>query len=184
MKKTLIALLLLVLFGGGHYLYQRLVYAELPREIHQLDQTISRENEKLIAAQIIAGELQQVTQLIEGNLALSLKDSLAEDASMPFMDYMTDLLQEMDVRLVRIQPGQRVNMADYIKTPYILDVETSYANMVDFLNRIEKSDRLVTVEEFELANSVKRSEESVKRGDIDRRPLAITISTLTLLKHR
>ncbi len=184
MKKTITALLILVVFGLGHYLYHRLVYAELPRQIRQLDMTISRENEKLIAAQIIARELQQVTRLIEGNLALSLRDSLAEDASMPFMDYVTDLLREMDVRLIRIQPGQRVHMADYIKTPYVLEVESSYANMVNFLNRLEKSDRLVTVETFELSNSVKRSEESVQRGDIDRRPLAITISTLTLLKHR
>lgn len=184
MKKTLIALLILLIFGGGHYIYQRVVYSELPREIRQLDKTIARENEKLIAAQIIASELQQVTRLIEGNLALSLKDSLAEDASMPFMDYVTDLLDEMDVRLVRIQPGQRIRLADYIKTPYTLDVEASYANMVNFLNSLEKSDRLVTVEKFDLANSVKRSEESVKRGDIDKRPLAITISTLTLLKHR
>lgn len=184
MKKTITALLILVVFGLGHYFYHRLVYAELPRQIRQLDMTISRENEKLIAAQIIARELQQVTRLIEGNLALSLRDSLAEDASMPFMDYVTDLLREMDVRLIRIQPGQRVHMADYIKTPYVLEVESSYANMVNFLNRLEKSDRLVTVETFELSNSVKRSEESVQRGDIDRRPLAITISTLTLLKHR
>ena len=77
-----------------------------------------------------------------------------------------------------------MRLADYIKTPYTLDVETSYANMVNFLNSLEKSDRLVTVEKFDLANSVKRSEESVKRGDIDKRPLEITISTLTLLKHR
>lgn len=184
MKKSLIAVLILAIFGVGHYLYQRLVYSQLPGTIRHLDMTISRENEKLIAAQIIARELKQVTRLIEGNLALSLRDSLAEDASMPFMDYVTDLLREMDVQLVRIQPGQRVHMADYIKTPYVLEVETSYANMAKFLNRLEKSDRLVTVEKFELSNSVRRSEESVKRGAIDRRPLAITISTLTLLKHR
>jgi hypothetical protein len=165
MKKTLLALLILLVFGGGHYLYQRLVYAELPRRIGQLDKAISHENEKLIAAQIIARQLQQVTRLIEGNLALSLKDSLAEDASMPFMNYVTDLLQKMNVRLVKIEPGQRVNM-------------------VSFLNQLEKSDRLVTVEEFDLSNSVKRSEESVKRGAMDQRPLTITISTLTLLKHR
>ncbi|MBM3324606.1 MAG: hypothetical protein FJY66_02960 [Calditrichaeota bacterium] len=184
MKRLLLALLLLLIFGGSHYLYQRLVYAELPPRLYQLDKAIRLENEKLIAAQIIERELQQVTRLIEGNLALSLQDSLAEDASMPFMNYITDLLQEMRVRLIRIEPGQRVNMADYIKTPYLLEVETSYANMVNFLNRLEKSDRLVTIESFELSNSVKRSEESMKRGVMDERPLTITISTLTLLKHR
>jgi Tfp pilus assembly protein PilO len=184
MKKVLIALLILLVFGGGQYLYQRLVYAELPRRINQLDKAISAENEKLIASQIIASELQQVTRLIEGNLALSLKDSLAEDASMPFMNYMTDLLRQMNVRLIKIEPGQRINMADYIKTPYSLEVETSYANMVNFLNRLEKSERLVTVEEFELSNSIKRTEESMKRGGFDQRPMSITISTLTFLKHR
>jgi hypothetical protein len=178
MKKVLIALLILLVFGGGQYLYQRLVYAELPRRINQLDKAISAENEKLIASQIIASELQQVTRLIEGNLALSLKDSLAEDASMPFMNYMTDLLRQMNVRLIKIEPGQRINMADYIKTPYSLEVETSYAN------RLEKSERLVTVEEFELSNSIKRTEESMKRGGFDQRPMSITISTLTFLKHR
>jgi hypothetical protein len=56
--------------------------------------------------------------------------------------------------------------------------------MVNFLNRLEKSERLVTVEEFELSNSVKRSEESMRRGGFDQRPMSITISTLTFLKHR
>jgi Tfp pilus assembly protein PilO len=97
---------------------------------------------------------------------------------------MTDLLRQMNVRLIKIEPGQRINMADYIKTPYSLEVETSYANMVNFLNRLEKSERLVTVEEFELSNSIKRTEESMKRGGFDQRPMSITISTLTFLKHR
>ena len=89
MRKAIAALILLIIAAGGFYYYLKLVYKQKPGIVRELDEEIRVENEKLIAAQIIASELKQVTRLIEGNLAQSQRDSLAEDASLPFMNQLT-----------------------------------------------------------------------------------------------
>jgi Tfp pilus assembly protein PilO len=184
MRKVLVAMLLLAVAGLGFYYFQKLVYSPKPAQVKEMDRTIQQENEKLIAAQIIANELKHVTKLIEGNLAQSARDSLAEDASLPFMNQITDLLRTHGINLVAIEPGTRKNFADYIQTPYTLDVETSYKSLVDFLNDVEKSNRLVTVDHMDLNSTVKRVQALAKNGKLDKRPMSITLSTLTLIKHK
>jgi Tfp pilus assembly protein PilO len=184
MKKILFAILLLALAGGSFYYYQKYVYTKKPAKIRELDKAIQVENEKLITAQIIANELQQVTKLIEGNLAQSARDSLAEDASMPFMDQVTDILRKYDIHLKSIEPGHKKNFADYIQTPYTMEIEANYKALVSFLNDLEKTNRLVTVDNLDLVSNIKRVQQLAKDGRIDIRPITITISTLTLLKHK
>lgn len=184
MKKTLFALILLFLAAGSFYYHQQYVYRPKPLKVRELDRQIQQENEKLISAQIIANELQQVTRLIEGNLAQSARDSLAEDASLPFMNQVTDILREHGIHVISIEPGRRRNFADYISTPYTMEVETSYKALVDFLNDVEKSNRLVTVDRLELNSTVKRVQQLAKDKKFDKRPMTITLSTLTLIKHK
>jgi Tfp pilus assembly protein PilO len=184
MKKILFALLLLGIAAGSFYYYQKVIYKEKPIKVRELDKAIQVENEKLITAQIIANELKQVTKLIEGNLAQSARDSLAEDASMPFMDQVTDILRKYDIHVKSVEPGRRKNFADYIQTPYNLVIETSYASLVNFLNDVEKNNRLVTLDILNLSSTIKRVQQLAKEGRIDVRPMSITLSTLTLLKHK
>jgi len=184
MRKTIAALIVFLIVAGGFYYYQDRVYKPKPAKIRELDISIQQENEKLIAAQIIAGELKQVTSLIEGNLAQSARDSLAEDASLPFMDQLTDVLRTHEIELIRIEPGRRKNFADYIRIPYKMELIADYAALVDFLNDMEKSNRLVTVDDFELSGSVKQFQMLAKEGKIEKRPVEISLSTLTLIKQR
>jgi Tfp pilus assembly protein PilO len=184
MKKTIIALVLLLIVAGGFYYYQNAVYRTKPQKVRDLDVEIQKENEKLIAAQMIASELKQVTKLIEGNLAQSARDSLAEDASLPFMNQMTDVLRQHEIDLVRIEPRARKTHASYIETPYELEIITSYKSWVNFLNDIEKSNRLVTVDKFELSSNVKQFQALAREGKIEKRPVSMTVSTLTLIKQR
>ncbi len=184
MKKVLFALLLLAIAGLGFFYYRKFEYAPLPAKVKELDRQIQQENEKLIAAQIIANELKQVTRLIEGNLAQSARDSLAEDASLPFMNQVTDIMRAHDIHVISIEPGTRKNFADYITTPYTLEVETSYKSLVSFLNDVEKSNRLVTVDKIDLVSTVKKVQALAKERKFDKRPMTITLSTLTLIKHK
>lgn len=184
MRKVFVALLLLAVVGVGFYYFQKTVYRPKPAKVKELDRTIQQENEKLISAQIIANQLKHVTKLIEGNLAQSARDSLAEDASLPFMNQVTDILRAHNINLISIDPGPRRNFADYIATPYVLDVETDYKSLVNFLNDVEKSNRLVTVDRVDLNSTVKRVQAQAKAGKLDKRPMSITLSTLTLIKHK
>ncbi len=186
MKRNLIMLALLVLFGGAAWGYQNWIYSNYPSEIRQLDRTIQLRDEKLISAQIIHQQLDLVANLIEKNLAFSKRDSLAEDASLPFMEYTTAIMNELEMKLVKLEPGKRSARLDYVRTPYTLTIESSYDKLGKFINQLEKSERLITVEQFEIDNAVRKSSSQMERagGDLSSKVMTVKISTLTLIKQR
>lgn len=185
MKKNLLMLAVLVLFGGGIWGYYQFVFPEFPKQIAQLNRTIQLRDERLISAQIIHSQLDLVANLIEKNLAFSKADSLAEDASLPFMEYITDLLKQLEIKLIKMEPGKRSARLDYVRVPYTLVVEASYEKLGKFINMVEKSERLITIEQFEIDNSVRKSGAQMeKASDIHSHPVTMRISTLTLIKQR
>jgi Tfp pilus assembly protein PilO len=185
MKRNFILLIILILFGGGAWSYFHWIYADYPQRIRQYDRTIQLRDEKLISAQIIHQQLDLVANLIEKNLALSKSDSLAEDASLPFLEYITGILKELEIELVKLEPGKRSARLDYVRTPYVLTIKASYGKLGKFINRLEKSERLVTVEQFEIDNAIRKSgARDIKETDLSLHTVIIRISTLTLIKQR
>jgi len=183
-KKNLYMLILVLVFGFGAYFYYNFVYVEQPRKIRRLKSDITVMNEKLISAQILARELDLVAKLIEKNLALSAKDSLAEDASMPFLNDITEIMNDLGIKLLRMDPGLKINMRDYIKTPYKMRIECTYEELGMFINRMEKSERLITVEGFEIDNAIRKIKdrrEKMERPNTHR--VDVSVSTLTLIKR-
>jgi len=176
---------LLVLFGGAAWGYQNWIYTKYPSKIRQLDRTIQLRDEKLISAQIIHQQLDLVANLIEKNLAYSKSDSLAENASLPFMEYITTIMNELEIKLVKLEPGKKSARLDYVRTPYTLTIESSYDKIGKFINQLEKSERLITVEQFEIDNAVRKSgAQAEKAGDLSAKTMVLRISTLTLIKQR
>jgi len=184
MKKILMLLLIALVFGGGFWLYYNLVYLKIPVQISELDRKIRTENERLISAEILSQELKLVAQLIERNLATSAQDSLAEDASMPVLNFVTGLLRQLDIKLISLEPKKRRAQVDYIKTPYALSVECSYEKFGKLITELEKSERLISVESFVVDNGFRRgmAGSSQARASEDRL-FEMEISTLTLIKH-
>ncbi len=185
MKRNLILLIILLLFGGSAWSYFNWVYADYPQRIRQYDRTIQLRDEKLISAQIIHQQLDLVANLIEKNLAVSKSDSLAEDASLPFLKYITEILAELEIKLIKLEPGKKSARLDYVRTPYTLTIDASYKKLGSFINRLEKSERLITVEQFEVDNAIRKSGARTERdADLSSHILALRISTLTLIKQR
>mgnify|MGYP001186618455 CR=1 FL=1 len=185
MKRNLILLALLVLFGGGAWAYQNWVYSNYPATIRQLDRTIQLKDEKLISAQIINQELDLVANLIDKNLALSKSDSLADDASLPFMEDITEIMENLEITLLKLEPGKKSARLDYVRTPYTLTLQSSYEQLGKFINEMEKSERLMTVEQFEIDNAVRKSNAQVERfSDVSQKVITVRVSTLTLIKQR
>jgi Tfp pilus assembly protein PilO len=185
MKKILMLLLIALVFGGGFWLYYNMIYVKIPVRVAELDRQIQAENEKLISAEILAQELELVSQLIERNLATSAQDSLAEDASMPFLNYVTNLLRQLDIKLISLEPKKRRAQLDHIKTPYALAVECSYEDFGKLVTELEKSERLISVESFIVDNGFRKaSTRESKRRDLEDRLFEVEISTLTLIKHQ
>ncbi len=185
MKKNIAMLIILVLFGGSAWGYYNWVYSEYPSTLRQLDRNIQLRDEKLISAQIIHQQLDLVSNLIEKNLALSKSDSLAKDASLPFLEYITGILNELEVKLTKLEPGKRSARLDYIRTPYTLTMNVSYKKLGKFVNRLEKSERLITIEQFEIDNAVRKSGMAMTQNDDPRaHETVMKIATLTLIKKR
>lgn len=184
MKKVIYLLLLTLVFGLGLFFYYRFEYPKLPREIDSLNRRIEAKNEKLISAQILAQELDLVANLIDRNLAISKEDSLAQDASLPFLEYITRKINEHHIVLVELEPAKRpMARHDYVRTSYKVIVDCTYEEFGKFVNDLEKSDRLITVEDFEVNNLPGQVESRQDRRSWDSHLFEITISTLTLIKH-
>jgi Tfp pilus assembly protein PilO len=185
MKKNLILLLIALVFGGGFWYYYNMVYQNFPDQIGELDRRIHLENEKLISAEILAQEMRMVAELIERNLAVSSQDSLAEDASIPFLNYLTNVLQDLDIKLISLEPKKRRTQVDHIKTPYGMSVECSYEDFGKLVTTLEKSERLITVESFLVDNGLRKSAgyEKEMRNPEDH-IFEMEISTLTLIKRQ
>ena len=187
MKRNLIMLAILILFGGSAWGYLNWIYSEYPQKIRQFDRTIQLRDEKLISAQIIHQQLDLVANLIEKNIAFSKQDSLAEDANLTFLKYITGILDELEIELKKLEPGKKSARLDYVRTPYVLTVNASYQKVGKFVNRLEKSERLITVEQFEIDNAIRKSgtrRVDTRHVDLSAHDLTIRISTLTLIKQR
>ena len=191
MKDNLIILVLFLALLLGNYFYYTTVIVPQPQEIKTLQTQIDEKNKQLLAAQILAEKREGVTQLIKNNLIADLNDSLAEKASVPFLRYLTKHMDELDIKLVSVNPLAVVGTLDpvtqlqkeYIEVPYEVKILASYEELGKFLDILEKSPHLIKVATFSVSNEIDQSsynEEIV--GKPKQHPVSLQINTIAILK--
>ncbi|RMF07227.1 MAG: hypothetical protein D6762_07990 [Candidatus Neomarinimicrobiota bacterium] len=153
-----------------------------PRQIRALEDEQAELNEQLISAQILANKLDRVYTLFEENLALSLRDSLAEDASIPFIDDLTEMLDRQGISLESIKPKERVEKGNYIMSPYQLLIRCTFEQLGEFMAELERSPRLISVDEFTVNNGIERIKNITREEDLETQLVELNLSTLTLVK--
>ena len=89
-KRNIILFAGFILLTLSYWLSASFLIAEKPFEIKVLEEEQQELNENLISAQILASQLDRVFTLFQENLALSKADSLADDASLPFLNNLTN----------------------------------------------------------------------------------------------
>jgi len=104
MKKNLILSGLLVAYILGFWIYYKDVIEPQPTVIVELQMKLSEKKRQLLSAQIISKNLQNVNDLIQYNLVEDLSDSLAKSASIPFLKYLTRIMDQLDIILISMQP--------------------------------------------------------------------------------
>ncbi len=137
-KRNIILFGALVLLTISYWSSASVLIGEKPFEIRLLEEEQEELNENLISAQILASQLDRVFTLFQENLALSKADSLADDANMPFLNSLTDILDDLDIKLLGIKPKQRVDKITYFKAPYIITLECTFEQFGMFLSEIER----------------------------------------------
>ena len=99
-KRNIILFGALIVLTISYWLSSTFFIADKPFEIKLLEQEETELNENLISAQILASKLDRVYTLFQENLALSQQDSLAEDASLPFLNSLTDILDDLNILII------------------------------------------------------------------------------------
>ena len=157
---------------------------EKPFEIRLLEEEQEELNENLISAQILASQLDRVFTLFQENLALSKADSLADDANLPFLNSLTDILDDLDIKLLGIKPKPRVDKITYFKAPYLITLEGTFEKFGLFLSEVERSPRLITVDEFEVKNGIERIMANTEEEKLLEQEFVVNLSTITLVKSK
>ena len=183
-KRNIILFGSMILLTLSYWVSASLLIGEKPFEIRVLEEEQQELNENLISAQILASQLDRVFTLFQENLALSKADSLADDASLPFLNNLTDMLEELDIKLLGIKPKPRIDKMTYFKAPYIITLECSYEQFGLFLSEIERSPRLITIDEFEVKNGIERIKANTNEDKLINQEFVVNLSTITLVKSK
>ena len=183
-KRNIVLFGCLIVLSLSYWLSASFLIGEKPFEIRVLEEEQQELNENLISAQILASQLDRVFTLFQENLALSKADSLADDASLPFLNNLTDMLEDLDIKLLGIKPKPRIDKITYFKAPYIITLECSYDQFGKFLTEIERSPRLITIDEFEVKNGIERIKANTDEERLLFQEFVVNLSTITLVKTK
>ena len=183
-KRNIVLFSCLIVLSLSYWLSASFLIGQKPFEIRVLEEEQQELNENLISAQILASQLDRVFTLFQENLALSKADSLADDASLPFLNNLTDMLEDLDIKLLGIKPKPRIDKITYFKAPYIITLECSYDQFGKFLTEIERSPRLITIDEFEVKNGIERIKANTDEERLLFQEFVVNLSTITLVKSK
>ena len=183
-KRNIILFGALILLTISYWASASVLIGEKPFEIRLLEEEQEELNENLISAQILASQLDRVFTLFQENLALSKADSLADDANLPFLNSLTDILDDLDIKLLGIKPQPRVDKITYFKAPYLITLECTFEQFGMFLSEIERSPRLITVDEFEVKNGIERIKTNTEEEKLLEQEFVVNLSTITLVKSK
>ena len=100
------------------------------------------------------------------------------------MNNLTDILDELDITLMGIKPKPREDKRTYFKAPYIITLECTFEEFGKFLSEIERSPRLITVDEFEVKNGIERIKANTDEERLLYQEFVVNLSTITLVKSK
>lgn len=176
--------LVLIMLTISFWLTFNWLLGDKPLTLKSMELEQQELNEQLISAQILAKKLNQVYTLFEENLALSKSDSLAEDASLPFLKQLNETMDNTGIILMNVRPKPRVEKANYIQTPYELIIKCTYDQLGKFMAEIERSPRLITISEFHIKNGIERVKRTTREEDLTTQIVEIHLATLTIVKSK
>ena len=182
MKRNYILAAALVLFIILSWVELSIVYASKPDDVIDLEGDQKKANEKLISTRIIDRGLDKVHKLFDKNLASSKNDSRNQEASMEFLDELTDILNKHDIKIIKIKPKTKVKTGKYTYIPYDLEIRCSYDLFGILVSELEKNARMINIDGFRLFNKMEKVSSKRNLQSILENKIEMKISTITLNK--
>lgn len=155
-----------------------------PESILNLEDKQKAVNEKYITAQILSQSLDNVYSLFESNLSFNSNN---KDDSNEFMDYLTDVLYELGINHIETKYPERNDIeqsGNYIFTPYTLEIECDYERFGELIAELERSERLIIVNEFNFNNTPENVRRTGSKNRLPDARITMEIATITIKKSK
>ena len=184
MKRNISLLSVFLIFLLGSYFQHELMDKKLEK-LSDLKAEQKKVNERFISADLLSKNLNRVLDLFNKNLALTIGDSKNDEASMPFLDNLTDLFVSLGIEVLDIKPvskEKRGSKNTYI--PYKLELMCTFQEFANLVNDLERNERLIVIDEFQFFNNIEKLSRKQDPESIMNHKVELIISTVTLNKTR
>ena len=182
MNRNYILIAILSFFTILFWVEINFIFGSKHDTILDLEDEQSNANEKLISTRIIASGLDKVYTLFEKNLAANRNDVINEEASIHFLDKLTDIVTKNEIKLINIKPKSKVKSGKYTYIPYELEIKCSYDKFSKFVSELEKNERLINIDGFRYFNKMDKLSSKKDLSSILENKIEMKISTITLNK--
>ncbi len=155
--------------------------SEKPSIIRGLEKTSKSAQERFNAAEILNSEMKHMYNIFEANL-VTKENQIDKDASIEFLDSLTDVIEKLNIAVLSIKPQKKVEKGKYTYIPYDLDVRCSYEKFGKLISALETNDRLIQIDEFKLLNNVEKISKRKGLNDLMNHNIEMKISTISINK--
>ena len=184
MKRNIILLSIAIIFIVSSFLLRTLMFSNKPEQVTDLEGIQKTANERYITAQILSQSLDNVYRLFEVNLASGKNDKLNEEASVEFINVLTDILYELKVDVIEIKPAEKYNSGKYTYIPYKLKLSCDFEKFGKLVSELERNERLIEISEFEYTNSPENVRRTSELTELPNSIIEMEIATITLNKSK
>ena len=146
----------------------------------EIDQ--KKANEKFITAQLLSSSLNRVYQIFIQNLTFNNKGKSEKNDSIDFLNYLTDLLNKLEIKILSIKPKSSEKRGKNLYNPYEIDIKSSYGKFGKFITQLEQTTRLIEIEEITLNNGLERIRSTNRGEQLQTQDYTLIISTISLNK--
>ena len=182
MIRTIILFTFSVLIFSAIQIGNNFYFNEKPDIIMDLGIDQKKANEKFITAQLLSSSLNRVYQIFIQNLTFNNKGKSEKNDSIDFLNYLTDLLNKLEIKILSIKPKSNEKRGKNLYNPYEIDIKSSYEKFGKFITQLEQTTRLIEIEEITLNNGLERIRSTNRGEQLQTQDYTLIISTISLNK--
>ena len=184
MQRNIILASIAIIFLISIWLGELFSYSSKPDRIDDLESEQKKVNEKFITAQILSQSLDRVYEVFKQNLNINRKLNKSHE-KMPFLNDLTDILHKLNIKdPLNMRPLSNDNRKTYTVSSYYLEIECSYEKLGKFIAELEKNDRLIEINEFEIVNGYERVTSLNSMDKLPDQLIKLELATISLNKTK
>ena len=184
MQRNIILVSITMFFLNSIWLGEMFSFSSKPDVIYDLEGEQKKVNEKFITAQILSQSLDRVYEVFKQNLNTNSKLNKSHE-KMPFLNDLTDIIHRLGIKdPLSMRPLSNDKRKTYTVSSYYLEIECSYEKLGKFIAELEKNDRLIEINEFEIVNGYERVTSSNTMDKLPDQLIKLELATISLNKTK